>query len=229
MGVTESQYSLSIIGMFLLIPWMKNKLTSRSVRNHKRLLLLLIWLLWRLQETIQADSQWTEYVPYLCNVTNTVHYVLEAVMLYTTCYISLNRYRAVSNPIMYRVSHTTGYTQIHAAVCGCIIGILCSVINITATQLLSADEYTGAYCRLTTPTNEEQVYLEGIIVVKSISLTIMYIVPCSYMIITNASMAVMLHKQKRRAAKMLQESTQQIASEEKINEPSTSSSSLQSA
>ena len=57
----------------------------------------------------------------------------------------------------------------------------------------------GAYCGLTAQPKEEELFPEGMIAVKSISLTIMYVVPCSYMIITNASMAVMLYKQQRRA------------------------------
>ena len=194
------------ICMLLAIPWVRNKLNRNSLRtreNNVLLSILLMWLLCRLQETSQADIDWMKYVPYLCNVTNTVRYVLEAVMLYTAWCTSLRRYRAVANPIRYRVHHQTGFTQNHAAVIGLVIGLLCSVINIIAVHLMSADESTGALCRLTTVPHEEGLYLEGMIAIKSISLTIMYVVPCICILITNASMAIMLPKQQRRSARTL--------------------------
>ena len=159
-----------------------------------------MWLLWRLQETIHADVDWMKYVPYVCNVMNTLRYALEAIMLYTACYTSLRRCQAVANPILYRVHHQSGFTQIHAAAIGLMTGILCSVINIMAVHLMSADDNTRALCRLTTLPHEEELYLEGVIAAKSISLIIMYVVPCSCILITNASMAVILRKQQRHAA-----------------------------
>ena len=140
-----------VVGLFVVIPWMRNKLNRLNLKTRENKLLLfffLVWLPWRLQETVQVDTQWRKHMPYFCNVTNTVRYVLEAVMLYTTCYTSRSRYHAVANPMAYRVSRDTGYTRVHAVVIGCTIGILCSITNIIAVNL-SADESLGALCMLT--------------------------------------------------------------------------------
>ena len=80
------------------------------------------------------------------------------------------------------------------------IGAMCSAMNIIAVQLMSVDKDIGAYCRLATLPSEEELYLEGMIAVKSVSLIIMYIVLCSFLIITNGSMAVMLRRQQRNTA-----------------------------
>ena len=223
--------ALDCIVDMLLVPWMRNNLLrgKQDARQRKFLLMFfLIWLLWRLQETIQAGTQWRKYVPYLCNVTNTVRYALEAVMVYTTCYTSMNRYHAVAKPITYRLSRETRYTRVHAVMIGCMIGVLCSIINIIAVHL-SEDGSIGTLCMLTTLPTGEELFLKSMIAVKTVSLVLMYTMPCSYMIIINACMVTILPKQQRHAAGTLERTTQEYVPERKTNKPFTSSRSLLSA
>lgn len=89
--------NLSIDGLMVLclvLPWVRNKFNKhlQEWENKSLVVVFLTWLLWRLQETVNLDMTWQIYVPYICNVTNSVRYVLEAIMLYTSSYTAINRY-----------------------------------------------------------------------------------------------------------------------------------------
>ena len=63
----------------------------------------ILWLLWRFQQSLNWDTGWQKYVPYICHVTNAIEILSESVEMYTVVSLSLQRAMSILYPIRWRL------------------------------------------------------------------------------------------------------------------------------
>ena len=153
----------------------------------------VMWLLWRLQETLQWESRWRDDYAYLCMVTNSVCYLSETQSLYLFAYSSLERYHAVAAPLMWLTFNKTRARQL-AILMGGIIGIIGSLLNIIFVFLVN-DSTIMKICTISQYLDKH--LMNFLIAIKIINLVCVYCLPC--VALTAANIAIIFAgKHKRR-------------------------------
>ena len=165
----------------------------------------ILWVIWRLQETLHWDTQWRRNVQYSCIFTNTAYYWIEAVAQYLFACTSVERFYAIHAPLLwFRMKSHQGYKK-QTAACGFVTGTLCSLLNISAV-------YTSALfqtCQLSDPSGAPVRFL---IFVKSLNLTLIYLLPCTCLLAFNIAMICATRNaiQKFREGRSLQQSRKRV-------------------
>ena len=134
----------------------------------------IMWLMWRLQETLQWESRWRDDHAYLCMVTNFICYLSEAQSLYLLAYSSLERYHAVAAPLMWLTFNKTRARQL-AILMGGITGIIGSLLNIIFV-FLANDSTIMKTCTISQYLDKH--LMNFLIAIKIINLVCVYCLPC---------------------------------------------------
>ena len=148
----------------------------------------IVWLIWRLQETLQWEINWRENYPYLCMFTNSVCYVSEAQCLYLFAYSSLERCHAVAAPLKWRATNTTVARRL-AIVVGFVVGMISSTLNIILISTMD-DKDIMKTCTITELPSQQTLPLHFLIGIKIINLLCVYCLPCSVLILANIAIIV---------------------------------------
>ena len=147
-------------------------------------MLSIIWLLWRLQETLESEVKWNKYLPYLCIFTDTLRYLVESTCIYLFAWTSIERYRAVTMPLMHLMRRNK-VTQVAAACLGLLLGAFFACFNIIVIFQMN-DFDIRKTCIIPFNTSENLLLL---IILKASNLLVVYLVPSVIMVSINISMA----------------------------------------
>ena len=143
-----------------------------------------IWLLWRLQETLNFETDWTRNVPYVCVGLNTVYYLTSVMCLYLFAYTSMDRYHALAAPLKW---YTVGKGRLfrNCVIAAVMVGIAGSLLNILALFLLD-DQSVLKYCSVH---GDVEGSLTFLVSSKIINLLFLYCCPCCVLIFANVAIA----------------------------------------
>ena len=152
----------------------------------------IVWLTWRLQETMHSENNWRESYPYLCLFTNSVCYVSEALCLYMFAASSLERYQAVARPLKWRAVNIRSLHNSVIIVAG-VIGSGGSLLNII---LLTAQGDVKIMQTCSFPSVTLLRPLHFLIAIKILNLAFVYCCPC--VVLVAANVAILLASRKRK-------------------------------
>ena len=160
--------------------WVKMSTNRRSKYMLGFLLSNYMWVLWRLQETLEWDLRWRQYhVPYVCLFTNTFFYLSQSEALYLFAFSSGWRFYAVFSPLKWQQKMKGGV--LHRLVVpsvGVLVAAVCSALNILA-ALLTRDSSVLRLCRFPVlPDDLEKLVFS----VKVASTLLVHVMPCCLVI-----------------------------------------------
>ena len=184
----------------VLLPTMLSTLIRIRTRNSRPVLLFgvlnVLWMMWRLQETLQWDTKWQDDVPYICVATNTLQYLVEALALFLFACTSLGRYQAISSPLLNSVTKNKVKMVVLSLIVGVITGSICSVLNMVALSVMtSPPALLLKRCNIPNNVHDKLIIL---IIAKVLSLLVMYLVPCGIMSTANIGMFLSLRRERKK-------------------------------
>ena len=150
----------------------------------------VIWMMWRLQDTLHWETNWQRHVPYVCIAMNTVRYLVEGMSLFLFAWTSVERYQALAGSLTKLISNKNMKMFIVAVAVGATTGALCSVLHIIALFMM-ADPAVLKTCVVP---RDKAANLLPLIAVKVVSLLAMYAVPCIVMSAANIAMSKIVSK-----------------------------------
>ena len=182
--------------LVIVVPPFKERILGNRSGTRYFCVIFIMWMIWRLQETLEVEGRWRKYVPYSCNITHSARYVIEAIILYVSSDLSMMRYKALAKPLYYHmIRHKRHHNKLRGGVVGVLIGTVCSVSNIIALHIM-IDPSVGESCLLTGDGGQKK-FLWVLIGVKASCLLFMYAIPCAIMISANLAIMCELRKIRR--------------------------------
>ena len=199
--LAKFNYGLIITStLCVLLPTMRSVIIRLGTSNSRSVLLFgvlnVLWMIWRLQETLQWDTKWQDEVPYICVATNTLQYLVEAVALFLFVCTSLDRYRAISGSLLSIVSRKKEKLVVLSLIVGVITGGSCSILNITALSVMTSP--SALLLKRCSIPNDVRDNLIILIIAKVVSLVAMYLVPCGIMSAANIAMILSVRRQSKK-------------------------------
>ena len=155
----------------------------------------MMWVAWRMQETVNVDTRWRDEIPCLCMFTGFLGYTSQSVSLYLMAGTSIDRMQMITSPIKSQRRHKTGTVADNTVVTlafGFLVGVVCSVLNIAAVVLMK-DPLVARTCQLSTIPADDS--LEFLLFVKIFSVMLIYAVPCAMLVYCNMAAVIARRKQ----------------------------------
>ena len=141
----------------------------------------IIWLCWRLQETVQQDTRWRDNIPYLCIVMYYIQYLSQTTSLYLLSCLSFERLYAVVSPVHYRCSKKArGHYKRITIVIAFLVGSVGSTLNLSAV-LTMKDDVVQRTCRLAVSKSNNE-YLGFTVITKVAILIFVFVLPCTILV-----------------------------------------------
>ena len=138
----------------------------------------VLWVVWRIQESLQEDNRWRDNVPYLCIVMYFIQYLTQTTSLYLLTCLSVERLYAVISPINYRHGNNiSGQYKCVAMVTALVVASVCSTLNL-ATVLTMRNDKVKQTCRLSVSDSAEE--LLGLMVLSKNTDSSFHICPALY-------------------------------------------------
>ena len=182
----------------VLQPNAHNKLTGQGVHNKQSVYVFsvvnVLWMIWRLQETLHWDTMWQHHVPYICVATNTIRYLVEGVALFLFACTSLERYQVITSSLFTFVNRKRVKLVAVASIVGIATGLICSLLNIVALYMVASSSVLLKTCIIS---HSMSTTLMPLIVAKVVSLVALYLVPCSIMATANCAMIYSVRRRTR--------------------------------
>ena len=173
----------------VLLPNAHNKLTGQGEHNKQSVYVFsivnVLWMIWRLQETLHWDTMWQHHVPYICVATNTIRYLVEGVTLFLFACTSLDRYQVITSSLFTFVNRKRVKLVAVASTVGIVTGLICSLLNIVALYMVASSSALLKTCIISHSISKT---LMPLIVAKVVSLVALYLVPCTIMATANCAM-----------------------------------------
>ena len=201
--LAKFNYGLIITStLCVLLPTMRSAIIRLGTSNSRSVLLFgvlnVLWMIWRLQETLQWDTKWQDEVPYICVATNTLRYLVEAVALFLFACTSLDRYRAISGSLLSIVSRKKEKLVVLSLIVGVITGGTCSILNIIALSVMTSPSRSALLLKRCSIPNDVHHNLIILIIAKVVSLMAMYLVPCGIMSAANIATILSVRRQSKK-------------------------------
>ena len=169
----------------------------------------LVWMVWRVQETLNWDNRWRSDSPYMCIFTNYIRYTVEGGALYTFAITSIHRLQAVSRPLQWHTQPVPRLVNAAAVIVGLLVGVLVSTLNLVA-LLSTGESQVTKTCTITHDTANIPMYF--ILVVKVLNLSAMFVLPFLVIMVANTVMFVLLQMARRRAPRKKKISKSKVSS-----------------
>ena len=165
-------------------------LYKRVVQHHRYkshsgflfVILNLLWMTWRLQETLHWDTKWQYNIPYICVATNTIRYLVEGMLLFLFAWTSFDRYQAIVGSLVTNISGRKNKLMLVISIIGLLVGGICSSLHIVALFTITGSPTLLKTCHIS---HNISGNLTLLIVAKVISLVAMNLVPCIVMSTAN--------------------------------------------
>ena len=174
----------------ILLPTVYKRIVQRRrYKSHLGFLfgiLNLLWMTWRLKQTLHWDTKWQYNIPYICVATNTIRYLVEGMVLFLFAWTSLERYQAIAGSLLTNLSGRKNKLIFVVAITEILICGVCSILHIAALFTITGTPKQLKTCHIQHNVSGNLVLL---IVAKVISLVTMYLVPCIAMSTANIAMA----------------------------------------
>ena len=201
-GCAKVNYSILggdiVVVCVMLIRYQLIKGTKTSRRYILAFVLMnLVWVTWRLQETLDWDMNWRANNPYACIFTNYVRYGVEAGVLYRFACTSLHRLHAVARPLKWRSRPIPQLLDAAAISSGVLVGLIISTLNLMA-LLYMGDDQIVKFCRFTH--DAAKTPLHFLMVVKVLNLLLVFVLPFMGIILSNGAMFVAFQMSKKKMA-----------------------------
>ena len=187
-------YGLMGINMItLMVVWLIMK-RRKPKYMHWFVLSNMLWVVWRMQETVHVDTRWRDEISYLCIFTGYLGYTSQSVSLYLMAGTSIERMQMIMCPFKSQRSHKTRSVDNTVATLafGFLVGIVCSVLNAAAVVLMK-DPLVARMCQLSSIHADDS--LEFLLFVKIFSVMFIYVVPCAMLAYCNMAALVARKKQ----------------------------------
>ena len=152
----------------------------------------VLWMIWRLQETLHWDTKWQYQVPYICVATNSVRYLVEGVALFLFACTSVERYQSIAGSSIKTPTRKNKKQAAVAISIGTITGMICSILNIIALSIMTSPP--ALVLKTCSISDNLANNLTPLIIAKVLSLVVMYLVPCITMVIANFAMSRHIRK-----------------------------------
>ena len=188
---------LAIIVVIIIWEWRSGKNTKRHF-TCAFVCMNIIWMIWRLQETLNWDTNWRSNHPYLCIFTNYVAYSAEAGILYMFACTSLHRYQAVARPLRWRSRSMPRFLDASAIITGILVGIIISTLNLIA-LLDMGDRHIKQFCSFNN--DAANIPLLFIMVVKVLNLGLVFVLPFLVTLVSNSAMFIVLLMAKKKVVR----------------------------
>ena len=146
----------------------------------------MIWLFWRLQETLHWETRWRSGTAYLCVGTNYLRYMTEAGLLYMFASTTLHRLLAVTKPLEWHTRSKPLLIDVAAIIIGQLIGFIVSTLNFIALLLMNNPDVLK-FCKITDTTHEDLSFL---LIVKVVNATLVFFLPCTIILVSNVIMCM---------------------------------------
>ena len=165
---------------------------------HQKYILLLVignslWLVWRLQETLNWDTKWRDLVPYICHLTSVLQYCAESLSISIFCCVSVRRFFAILYPLESLAAHASRSTVKTIFLPSLIVTIVCSALT-SGVLLALGDPYSTAYCKVSATKDQPMLFL----MISSISVGVgLYAVPSVLNIVVSVAVAVSVIKREK--------------------------------
>ena len=146
----------------------------------------MLWIIWRLQETVHLDTEWRSQCPYLCIVTNYLCYICQTGSLYMMALSSFERFQAIARPLTRTVTRTP------CIAIGFLVGLLTSCINL-ANILTINDIAVAKTCHM----RSNYITMRSLLFMllcKILNLCLVYIIPAIFLICCNVATLVSINK-----------------------------------
>ena len=153
----------------------------------------VIWILWRIQETLHENQQWRDNAPYVCIAMYYVQYLSQTMTLHLLSYVSLERLFAIISPFCYQHGKKArGHYKSIAVVIALLVGSVCSTLNLVAV-LTMRDDRVKQTCHLAVSDSANE-YLGFMVVAKITILLFVFILPCTILVYANVVTIIYLKK-----------------------------------
>ena len=207
-GCAKVNYSILggdiVVVCIMLIRYQLRKGTKTSRHYVLAFVIMnLVWVTWRLQETLDWDMNWRANNPYACIFTNYVRYGVEAGILYMFACTSLHRLHAVTRPFQWRSRSMPRLLDAAAISSGVLVGLIISALNLLA-LLYMGDDQIVKFCRFTP--DAAKTPLHFLMVVKVLNLILVFVLPFMIIILSNGAMFAALQISAKRMANIRQTS-----------------------
>ena len=201
-----AKFNYGLLGINMITSvcvWLRLKFVckSKSKFMHWFLLSNLLWIAWRSQETVHVDTRWRDDQSYVCMFTGSLGYTSESLSLYLMVGASLERMHALVSPYQWKSTRS----KMLSLVCGFLVGLLCSVLNIAA--VLAMDDPTVAQ---TCQVASDKESLEFLVTVKICSVLFIYVVPCCVLVYCNVAVLVAMKKMQSTGMRTSQHRNQKL-------------------
>ena len=177
---------LAIVVVCIKWKWSRRKKTKRyfigafAVVN-------IIWMSWRLQETLNYDIKWRSKYLYLCIFTSYVQYCAEAVILYMFACTSLHRLQAIAHSRQWYSPSVPRFLNASAIAAGIMVGIIISTLNLIALFDM-LDTHIKQFCSFSS--DATSLPLLFMLVIKALNLGLVFGIPFFVTLVSSIAMLI---------------------------------------
>ena len=153
----------------------------------------VVWVMWGLQETLQQETMFRDRLPYSCIAMYYIQYLSQTTSLYLFTCLSVVRLYSVVSPLQHRCgSSSLGKLKCLVVVLAVTVGSACATLNL-ASILTLQDIAAKKTCRLSVSDSVDE-YLGFALIVKVLTLILVFLLPCIILVCSNVATIVHLKK-----------------------------------